>query len=557
MKMAASDTDCLKNLKSLRQKVNWGLETDRRDLLRRLDTLISDWQGQLPNLREFYTDYEIETLLCDAVDLSAEETEGVGGPGSRFVAFVIKTGYRDEPELDETGQTVLPRTTAIHRAYSVKNFSILPALFEIYDNFREVVYNKRVLTHFHVACIAGLDEVVQKFFDVGRGPNSIWPKRGDSPLHLTVDGLHRRTAELLLRHRAAHPNYPNGDGSLVLHLVAKKGDSDEALDYARMFFEINEEMNREVVVDARDRLGRSPLNLALELGHGRLAELLLRRGADPNYPNKDGATPLHVISARQSDDADELAKRFFEVCEDVNRPVRIDARDGSGLTPLEVAVANFVPAMIDALLDKGADLSSFVFPTYHYSAEAFEAAHRKRIDVKTRLLTRVLGCVERLEARGHRLEPRDALTILKLLRAYKLLHDSNELPGTWRTDEQFLSLVERCAFKPGTSFRDLILLRLDEASKRFNRVTDFLPLLNSDEFSSLPGTTRDRCLNYLSEIMTRGFLRRWSPIIFQDLARYELPTLCCRKVVAMLSVGDLRKVCLAAEIVANEESQST
>uniref|UniRef100_A0ABD2WJM2 Uncharacterized protein n=1 Tax=Trichogramma kaykai TaxID=54128 RepID=A0ABD2WJM2_9HYME len=555
--MAASDTDCLETLKSLRQKVNWDLGTERRDFLRQLDPLISDWQGQLPNLREIFTNHEIETVLFDAVDLSAGETEGVGGPGSRFVAFVIKTGYRDELELDERGHTVMPRTTAIHRAYSVKNFSILPALFEIYDSFNEVVYNKRVLTHFHVACIAGLERVVQKFFDAGRGPNCIWPKRGDSPLHLTVDGLHRRTAELLLRHRAADPNYCNGDRSSVLHLVAKKADSDEALDYARMFFEINEEMNREVEVDTRDRLGRTPLNLALELGHGRLAEVLLRHGADPNFPNKDGATPLHVISARQSDGAEKLAKLFFEVCEDVNRPVRIDARDGSGLTPLEVAVANFVPATIDVLLDKGADLSSFVFPTYHYSAEAFEAANRKRIDVKSRLLTRVLGCVERLEKRGHRLEPRDALTILKLFRAYKLLHDSNELPGTWRTDEDFLRLVKRCAFKPGMSFHDLIRLRLDEASKRFTAVTDFLPLLNSDEFSSLPRTSRDRCVNYLSEIMTRGFLRRWTPTIFEDLARYELPTLCCRKVVEMLSVGDLRKICLAAEIVANEESQST
>ncbi|CAB0044225.1 unnamed protein product [Trichogramma brassicae] len=551
--MASSDTNCLENLKSLRQKVsNWELETERHDFLLQLDPLISDWQDQLPNLREIFTNDEIETLLFDAVDLSAGEAGGVGGPGSRFVAFVIGTGYRDELKLDENGRILLPRTTPIHRAYAVKNFSILPDLFEIYDRFDEVIYNKRVLSHFSVACIAGLDEVVKKFLDAGQNPNCIWPKKGDSPLLLTVDGLHKKTAELLLRHRATSHNYSNGDRSTLLHLVAKKGDSDEAVEFTKMFFEINAEMNRTVEVDTRDRYGRTPLNLALELGHGRLAEVLLRHGADPTFPNKDGATPLHVISAR--DDAEDLAKLFFEFCEDENRPMLIDARDDSGLTPLQWAVANFVPAMIDLLLDKGADLTSFVFPTYHYSAEAFQAAHRKRIDVKSRLLTRVLGCVERLEKRGHRLEPRDALTIVKLFRAYRLLHDSNQLSEAWRVDENFVSLVERCPFKPGLSFHDLIRLRLDEASKLYT-VTDLLPLLNSAEFSSLTEKYRDRCVNYLSEIMTRGFLRRWTPTIFEDLARYELPTHCCQKVIQMLNVSDLRKICLAAEIVANEESQ--
>uniref|UniRef100_A0ABD2VV87 Uncharacterized protein n=1 Tax=Trichogramma kaykai TaxID=54128 RepID=A0ABD2VV87_9HYME len=84
-----------------------------------------------------------------------------------------------------------------------------------------------------------------------------------------------------------------------------------------------------------------PLHLALKYGHEEMAELLLRSGADPNLTNDEGLTPLHIICIGNDDDYDngEMAVMFFNIIDEIQLSVQVDAQDKAGNTPLHLALA--------------------------------------------------------------------------------------------------------------------------------------------------------------------------------------------------------------------------
>ena len=52
---------------------------------------------------------------------------------------------------------------------------------------------------------------------------------------------------------------------------------------------------RSLPIDAHSSLRRTALHWASELGHVALCNYLLDKGADPNFSDKDGGTPLHKV----------------------------------------------------------------------------------------------------------------------------------------------------------------------------------------------------------------------------------------------------------------------
>uniref|UniRef100_A0ABD2WWP6 Uncharacterized protein n=1 Tax=Trichogramma kaykai TaxID=54128 RepID=A0ABD2WWP6_9HYME len=85
--------------------------------------------------------------------------------------------------------------------------------------------------------------------------------------------------------------------------------------------------------------------MATTSGDEDIIWVLLRGGADPNLTNKDGLTTLHFICNHEVDG--DMAEMFFKINDEIQQTVQIDARDNLGRTPLQLAVSNFLPNVVD------------------------------------------------------------------------------------------------------------------------------------------------------------------------------------------------------------------
>ncbi|CAB0034586.1 unnamed protein product [Trichogramma brassicae] len=195
-------------------------------------------------------------------------------------------------------------------------------------------------------CIKGAERLLQE----GANPN-IANMAGVPPLHYVLSDSSKDCLRpmLVLLQNGANPNLSDTEGLTPLHFIVKKNDDMLAM----VFFDINEELNQLVQVDAQDKFGNTPLHLALRYDCMKLAELLLKRGVNPNLSSKEGLTSLHVI-CNKTDDSDLMIflKTFFEINNERHELVEVNARDKFGQTPLQIAANNLLPDVVDVLFDQ-------------------------------------------------------------------------------------------------------------------------------------------------------------------------------------------------------------
>ncbi|XP_023316701.1 uncharacterized protein LOC111694121 [Trichogramma pretiosum] len=364
----------LDTLMRLREKVNWRIEEERVEFFLLIDHLMTEWLElpELPDLRNCLQPEEMDWLLAHVVAHVQYFNQA-----RQFIEFVVRTGYKDR--IDENPpQLLLRRTTAIHHAAKYRPSDwrwMVEQLFEIYDKFEVNYSDESGLTHFHVACMAGLVEIVRKFLELGHeDPDLVWPETGDSPLHL-----------------------------------------------------------------------------ALTEGSKETMELLLRNGADPNRANYErGSTPLHVISRRKNRD-DGSTKLFLEICDELNRPVSIDARDKSGRTPLQLAVANLKPHAVEILLDRGADPASFVVTIDKLFDDSAVGWYELRTDLDgSSIAGGALAILESLESRGYKVEDYGSIVakIFGKLELFQYSADLRTANENWYDDEEFASRAKTITILP-------------------------------------------------------------------------------------------------------------
>ncbi|CAB0030111.1 unnamed protein product [Trichogramma brassicae] len=578
----------LLKLKKIRETIVRVFGQDRGDLIRQLGRLIEKWQGQYPDLKKLLRREEIDWLLVQCVD-SKMEYELVS-VASSVLKFVVESGYKDELRLDEgSGEPLLRRRTPVHL---VSHFAshFLPHLFKIYDRFDVNYIDEDGLTHFHVACEHGFEDVVVKFLELGQvDPNCLVEKTGDSPLHLSVK-CQKKVTRLLLG-RGANPNSVNAKGETPLHNASKGREHEHEL--AKMLFELSHVRYRPVLIDARDHEGNTPLHWALLRGckslakfllrngaglnlannegdtnlhlalraHGydpkEVLESLLRRGADPTLANEKGETPLHVV-CQQVNSCNFLAEVFFKLCDEQRRVVRVDARDKLGRTPLQWAVASILVDAVDLLLDRGADMSRFVFPSDDYFGEGMKYWKNDFMEYSglLRRASAALIIVERLEKRGYRLVRSDATTIMKFFDQHKMFEKSPDIERCWHEDENFANVIKRIWIKRGLSFHDLILSQPEEAKKLFT-LKDYYDFAHNRETWMYAYWHIEACALRLCEMLvSREFFLRWALDSFMELTRYRLPILCCELIIEELTNQDLCYICLAAARPSRKDSEA-
>ncbi|KAL7287976.1 hypothetical protein TKK_0018032 [Trichogramma kaykai] len=294
----------------------------------------------------------------------------------------------------------------------------------------------------------------------------------NTPLSLALFHRNKEATEALLR-RGADPNRVDKEGLTPLHFICQGNDvnkNQDEVELIELFFKILDEMGQTVQLDAGNKDGNQPLHFALSYYNKRATEVLLRRGADPNATNARLETPLHIICCCGSaGESHEIAKLFFQVCDELEKRVDVDAVNSRDHCALQLAVANPDPDLLDLLFDRGAKLPEIFFPPGIY----FDRSYKDwgdDYDFKLRLAADVMCCIERLEARRDGL-PVDRSWAPLIMRLFtenqatereKILEDHN----WWDDDDEFAAKAKEIRVNEELSLYELLLLPEKEVAKR-------------------------------------------------------------------------------------------
>ncbi|KAL7299436.1 hypothetical protein TKK_0007679 [Trichogramma kaykai] len=206
--------------------------------------------------------------------------------------------------------------------------------------------------------ICGADDLAEVVCRDEAMPVDARNNAGRTALHLAVGNNKTRLGDFLLR-RGADPNAVDREGRTPLHAMCKNSGRFETM---AMFFRVNDDMQREVLIDVQDNSGDTPLHVALAHNYEDAVKLLLKRGADPNVANAKGLTALHIICQGKPITIEGTTKvipykgeTFFKLIHDNSlHAVRtINARDELGNTPLHYAVKSGNKKLIQLLLRRG------------------------------------------------------------------------------------------------------------------------------------------------------------------------------------------------------------
>ncbi|CAB0035332.1 unnamed protein product [Trichogramma brassicae] len=291
--------------------------------------------------------------------------------------------------------------------------------------------------------------------------------------------------------------------------------------------------------------GDSPLHLLLRHGNRRATELLLAKGADPNLPNKDGSTPLHVLGKSAGYDDVDLVRMLFELSSDRYKPLRVDARDKLGNTPLHYALKNGFPMVAEFLLRNGAVR---IWPTIWDRPRCTSSARGTRTTTwrpssSRSATTSGSGCGSMNGTRwtghrcsgprGYRMKRIDALTIMRLFHFRGLLETSAVPYKYWNDEEKFAARAKKIMIGSSLSLHDSIRSPPEELAKLLLHTKYYAGF--SAEWWELSEKPR----KHLCEKLSQGFFRKWALKSLVELMRDRLPILCCDMIVKKLMNKDL------------------
>jgi len=205
-----------------------------------------------------------------------------------------------------------------------------------------VTGRKRGWTELHKAAWAGEPDAVTARLKAGDDPN-MTDEEGVTPMHLASESSTSKSVIPLLLKAGAVPDPRDVHGNTPLMVAARHGLTETVT----MLIESGADV-RQVSEN-----GNTALHIAADSGRRETVKVLLDAGADCNVRNSYGESPLHrgVLSR------DDMTVRIL-----IGDPVRdplsdIEGLDRNDMTPLHLATKWSSEAVVNVLLDAGADPS--------------------------------------------------------------------------------------------------------------------------------------------------------------------------------------------------------
>ncbi|CAB0039003.1 unnamed protein product, partial [Trichogramma brassicae] len=174
--------------------------------------------------------------------------------------------------------------------------------------------NQNGMTPLHCVCAHSADvDLLRMFYDINEelhqtvhtnAKDKHWP---DTVIPGTAPRDMRQMVKFLLM-AGADPSIACGKGVTPLHVVCDKYRDSSSL--ATILLQLSHERYRPLQINPQDKLGNTPLHMAMARRNNKnLVKLLLRHGARPNMINKAGWMPLHKLLDRR--DCDKELLRLF------------------------------------------------------------------------------------------------------------------------------------------------------------------------------------------------------------------------------------------------------
>ncbi|PPQ84008.1 hypothetical protein CVT25_000554 [Psilocybe cyanescens] len=143
-------------------------------------------------------------------------------------------------------------------------------------------------TPLHIAVSAGNESVVQELIGAGADVNRKNDK-GLTPLHYAASKSRIDIGRLLIS-RGADFNARDKANQLPLHRAATTG----SVGFIRLLVESSTPSNK-LRLNTADRIGNTPLHLAMDSAHAEAAVVLINAGADRTRENLDEETPEAMV----------------------------------------------------------------------------------------------------------------------------------------------------------------------------------------------------------------------------------------------------------------------
>ncbi|PPQ95446.1 hypothetical protein CVT26_008465, partial [Gymnopilus dilepis] len=193
---------------------------------------------------------------------------------------LLRTLLAEDPKL--VNSVDVDGRTPLHWAVSSGSIDIVRFLIDQKAEIDKV--DGSGWTPLHIAGDAGHENVVQELIGAGADVNRKNDK-GLTPLHYAASKSRIDIGRLLIS-RGADYNARDNANQLPLHRAATTG----SVGFIRLLLE-SSTPNNKLRLNTADRVGNTPLHLAMDSAHAEAAVVLITAGADRTRENLDGETP--------------------------------------------------------------------------------------------------------------------------------------------------------------------------------------------------------------------------------------------------------------------------